>query len=248
MIPYHVQYSIRKLPPYKQVVMRRLSSSMNVRFQALQENRYLSRLDDEILHHLAENTRLIAYDADESIILEGQPCQGLNIVESGRVKIYKYSSTGREMIINVLDEGESFNEVSVFDEQENPVNVSAVLSTRIWLISADALREVIAEHPQACQQIIINLSQNLRMLVSKVAELSFYTVTARLARLLRELPETQLSGSGSSRITQDDMAARIGTVREVVARSLKELERVGAIDIQRGRITIVNQEKLIDWE
>jgi len=57
-----------------------------------------------------------------------------------------------------------------------------------------------------------------------------------------------LSGSGSSRITQDDMAARIGTVREVVARSLKELEKVGAIDIQRGRITIVNQEKLIDWE
>jgi len=228
--------------------MRRLSSSINVRFQALKENRYLSGLDDEILYHLAEHTNLIAYDGDESIILEGQPCQGLNIVESGRVKIFKYSSKGREMIINVLDERESFNEVSVFDEQKNPVNVSAVLSSRIWLISADALREVIAENPQAWQQIIINLSQNLRMLVSKVAELSFYTVTARLARLLRELPETQLSGSGSSRLTQDDMAARIGTVREVVARSLKELERVGAIDIQRGKITIINKEKLIDWE
>jgi len=221
---------------------------MNVRFQALQENRYLSGLDDGILYHLADNTRLIEYDPDESIILEGQICLGLNIVESGRVKIYKYSSTGREMIINVLGQGESFNEVSVFDQQENPVNVSAILSTRIWLISADVLRNVIAEHPLACQQIIINLSQNLRMLVSKVAELSFYTVTARLARLLRELPKTQLSGSGPSRITQDDMAARIGTVREVVARSLKELEKVGAIDIQRGKITIVNREKLIDWE
>ena len=228
--------------------MRRLPSSMTVRFQALKENRYLSGLNDEILGHLAENTRLIAYDADESIIHEGQPCQGLNVVESGRVKIYKNSSTGREMIINVLDRGDSFNEVSVFDQQDNPVNVSAVLSTRTWLISADALRKVIAEHPQACQQIIINLSQNLRMLVGKVAELSFYTVTARLARLLREIPETQLSGSGPTRLTQDDMAARIGTVREVVARSLKELERVGAIDIQRGKITIINRDKLIDWE
>ena len=228
--------------------MRRLPSSLEFRIRALQENRYLSGLDEKILNYLAENTGLIAYDADESIIHEGQPCQGLNIVESGRVKIFKYSSTGREMIINVLDEGKSFNEVSVFDQQENPVNVSAVLNTRTWLISADALRKVIAEHPQACQQIIINLSQNLRMLVGKVAELSFYTVTARLARLLRELPETQLSGSGSSRLTQDDMAARIGTVREVVARSLKELERVGAIELQRGKITIMNQEKLIDWE
>jgi len=228
--------------------MRRISSSNTARIQALQENRYLSGLNNEILSYLAENTRLIAYDADETIIHEGQPCQGLNIVESGRVKIYKYSSAGREMIINVLDKGESFNEVSVFDQQENPVNVSAVLSTRTWLISADTLRSVIAEHPQACQQIIINLSQNLRMLIGKVAELSFYTVTARLARLLRELPEAQLTGNGPSRLTQDDLAARIGTVREVVARSLKELERVGAIDIERGKITILNQEKLIDWE
>ena len=73
-------------------------------------------------------------------------------------------------------------------------------------------------------------------------------MTARLARLLRELPEAQLTGNGPSRLTQDDLAARIGTVREVVARSLKELERVGAIDIERGKITILNQEKLIDWE
>lgn len=228
--------------------MRRLPSSLEFRISALQENRYLSGLDEEILHYLAENTRLLAYDPDESIIIEGLPCQGLNIVESGRVKIYKYSSNGREMIINVLDQGDSFNEVSVFDQQDNPANVSAVLSTRAWLISADALRKVIAEHPQACQQIIINLSQNLRMLVGKVAELSFFTVTARLARLLRELPENQLAGNGASRLTQDDMAARIGTVREVVARSLKELERVGAIEVQRGKITIVNHEKLIDWE
>ena len=88
--------------------MRRLTSSLDFRIQALQENRYLSGLDEQILIFLAENTRLIAYDADESIILEGQPCQGLNIVESGRVKIFKYSSTGREMIINVLDEGGLF--------------------------------------------------------------------------------------------------------------------------------------------
>ena len=95
---------------------------------------------------------------------------------------------------------------------------------------------MIREHPQACQQIIINLAQNLRMLVGKIAELSFYNVTDRLARLLLELPESQLDGSGETRLTQDELAARIGTVREVAARSLKELERVGAIGIERGRI------------
>ncbi len=228
--------------------MRRLPSSLEFRIQALKENRYLSGLDENILNYLAENTRLLAYDADEIIIHEGQNCTGLGIIESGRVKIFKDSPSGREMIFNVMEKGESFNEVPVFDQFENPVNVSAVIGTRIWLIDADALRKITADHPQACQKIIINLAQNLRLMVDKVAELSFYNVTARLARLLRDMPESQLLGSGESRLTQDDMAARIGTVREVVARSLKELERVGAIDIQRGKITIVNQEKLIDWE
>ncbi len=85
-------------------------------------------------------------------------------------------------------------------------------------------------------------------MVSKVAELSFYNVTTRLARLLHGLPEAQLTGSAETRLTQDDLAARIGTVREVAARSLKELEKVEAIEIQRGRITILDRGKLINWE
>lgn len=136
----------------------------------------------------------------------------------------------------------------VFDQQENPANVGAVMETKTWLIDALALRTVIADHPEAAQQIIINLSQNLRMLVGKVAELSFYTVTTRLAHLLRALPENQLSGRGTYRLTQDDLAARIGTVREVVARSLKELETTEAIEMERGKIRIIEREKLMIWE
>ncbi|MGB2957071.1 MAG: Crp/Fnr family transcriptional regulator, partial [Anaerolineales bacterium] len=149
---------------------------------------------------------------------------------------------------NVFEGGESFNEVPVFDQLENPVNVGAILDSRIWLIDAQALRTVIAEHPEAAKKIIINLSQNLRMMVGKVAELSFFTVTARLTRLLRQLSSKQLSGDSSERLTQDDLASRIGTVREVVARSLKELEKTGSIDVERGKIKILDREKLINWE
>jgi CRP/FNR family transcriptional regulator len=228
--------------------MKRLPSPPEKRIEALQQNRYLSGLDDKILEYLAQNTRLISYDSEEYIIQEEQPCQGLCIVESGRVKIFKNSRSGREMIINVFETGESFNEVPVFDQLENPVNVGAILDSRIWLIDAQALRTVIAEHPEAAQKIIINLSQNLRMMVGKVAELSFFTVTARLARLLRQLSSKQLSGDSSERLTQDDLASRIGTVREVVARSLKELEKTGSIDVERGKIKILDREKLINWE
>jgi CRP/FNR family transcriptional regulator len=205
-------------------------------------------LDNEVLKRLVENTRLLSYSSEESIIRECQSGPGLFIIESGSVKIYKGSPTGREMIINVLEEGDSFNEVPVFDQGENPANVEALVETQVWLIDAEALRALISDHPQAARQIIINLSQNLRMLVGKVAELSFYNVTTRLARLLGDLPEDQLTGRAESRLTQDDLAARIGTVREVAARSLKELERVGALHIQRGKITILDRDKLTHWD
>ena len=80
-----------------------------------------------------------------------------------------------------------------------------------------------------------------------VEELSFYQVTKRLARLINKLPAEQLQGSKDDRLTQDDLAARLGTVREVVARSLKELERSGAIDVNRGQIKIVNDDRLVEW-
>lgn len=228
--------------------MQRLPSTLEARNRALRENRYLKGLDSDVLEGLAENTRLLSFEGEESIIREGQPGPGLFIIDSGSVKIYKGSPTGREMIINVLEEGDSFNEVSVFDQGENPANVEALIETNVWLIDAEALRTLISDHPRAARQIIISLSQNLRMLVGKVAELSFYNVTTRLARLLGNLPEDQLTGRAESRLTQDDLAARIGTVREVAARSLKELERVGAIEIQRGRITILDRDKLSDWD
>jgi CRP/FNR family transcriptional regulator len=227
--------------------MYRLPSTLEQRIQALRENRYLKGVEEHVLENLAEQTRLLSYASEECIVHEGQPGPGLFIIDSGRVKIFKGSPAGREMIINVLEERDSFNEVPVFDQGVTPANVEALMETRVWLIDAEALRDLISEHPRAAQQIIINLSQNLRMMVGKVAEISFYNVTTRLAKLIHNLPEDQLAGSVESRLTQDDLAARIGTVREVAARSLKELEQVGAIKIQRGRITILDREKLGEW-
>jgi CRP/FNR family transcriptional regulator len=230
------------------IQMHRLSSTPEQRLTALQENRYLAGLDKELLAYLAQYTRLLSFAAEEIIVREGQACDGLYIIQSGRAKIYKNSPRGREMIINVIDDGGSFNEVPVFDQSENPANVSAIIDTTLWLINAEALRKVISNNPEVSKQIIMNLTQNLRMLVGKVAELSFYTVTARLAKLLFTLEEEELEGDLDERLTQDDLASRIGTVREVVARSLKELEKSGAIDVQRGKIKILNRELLDDWD
>lgn len=88
---------------------------------------------------------------------------------------------------------------------------------------------------------------NLRTLVEMVEELSFYQVTNRLARLIEELPRERLEGDIDQRLTQDQMAAHLGTVREVVGRALRTLERSGAIQVSRGRIQVVDLGALKSW-
>jgi CRP/FNR family transcriptional regulator len=85
------------------------------------------------------------------------------------------------------------------------------------------------------------------MLVGKVEELSFYQVTNRLAKLINTLDQERLLNDRDQRLTHDDMAARLGTVREVVGRSLKELERSGAILVSRRKIEIANENRLLEW-
>ena len=227
--------------------MERLKSTHEEKIEALRHNRYFENIDDDILEELTGNMTLYRYERGEFLFFEGEPCAGLFILQEGSVKLYKLSPQGRELIIRVLQQGETFNEVPVFDGKENAVNVSVLEESRIWNIEAEALRNMLRRHPDMAQSIILNLSKNLRMLVEMVEELSFFQVTTRLARLIISLSDEELAGSRNYRLTQDEMAARLGTVREVVARSLRELERSGAIQTYRGRIEILDEALLVEW-
>jgi len=217
------------------------------KIQVLKGNPYFSDLDFQILSEVITGMHLFNFDKNETVFWEGDESPGLHMIRLGSVKLFKISHHGRELVIKVMDEGETFNEVPVFDHQPNPVNVSAVEESEIWVIESDLLQRCIAQYPELAQSVIHNLCVNLRMLLGAVEELSFYQVTNRLARLINKLPADQLQGSKDDRLTQDDLAARLGTVREVVARSLKELERSGAIDVNRGQIKIVNDDRLVEW-
>jgi CRP/FNR family transcriptional regulator len=227
--------------------MHRIASSLPQKLNALRNCRYFGSASEEILSELAPGMSLRRYGIGETIFTEGDPCDGLHIIESGRVKLYKLSPRGREMILRTLGNGESFNEVPVFDGGKNPVNVTALSESEIWVVHRDTIRSAMTRHPEMAADIILNLSQNLRMLVGLVEEISFLQVTNRLARLIYSLPEEQLQGKGASRLTQDDLAARLGTVREVVARSLKELEYSGAIQVARRKILVTDKSLLREW-
>jgi CRP-like cAMP-binding protein len=137
--------------------------------------------------------------------------------------------------------------VPVFDGGSNPVNVEALEETTVWVVDASAVQNLMRKDPEFMQKTIQNLAERMRHLVRMVSEMAFYQVTNRLARLISEIPAEELSGQGNMRWTQDQLAARLGTVREVVARSLRELERSGAIEAENRKIIIKDREVLQQW-
>jgi CRP-like cAMP-binding protein len=224
--------------------MHIISVESTKKLKLLHNNEYFEGLDDNLLDQVAEHMQLREYARSETLFWEDDPCAGLHIIEQGFVKLYRLSPQGRQYIVRVLQEGDTCNEVPTFDGGRNPVNVEALESTRAWVIQADILRELLVRHPEFAQKVINNLTKQLRGLVKMVSEMAFYQVTHRLARLISEQTPDELSGTPW---TQEQLAARLGTVREVVARSLKELERSGAINVDKRRIEVSDPDMLAQW-
>ncbi|MEN8171449.1 MAG: Crp/Fnr family transcriptional regulator [Chloroflexota bacterium] len=227
--------------------MKRLDPPAAEKLAALRKSRYFKDISEDILIALVDDVSLFQFERGEMVLWEGEPCDGLRIMRQGSVKLFKLSPLGRELVIKVFFEGDSYNEVPAFDGGLNPVSVAALEQSEIWNVDAEAIRRSIQDHPEVARTIILNLSQNLRMLVGMVEELSFYQVTNRLARLINTLDHERLLTGIEQRLTHDDIAARLGTVREVVGRSLKELERSGAIQVSRQKIEIADGNRLLEW-
>jgi CRP/FNR family transcriptional regulator len=212
------------------------------KIQALKENEYFDHLNDADLCSIAECMSLRAFERGEMLFLEGDPCAGLHIVLRGCIKLYRLSPQGRQYIVRLAQEKDTFNEVSVFAGGTNPVSTEAIETSRVWVVEAECVRRMVASSPDFAQKVINNLGQNLRHLVQAVSEMAFYQVTHRLARLI-----SLSSGEEAARLTQEQLAARLGTVREVVARSLRELERSGAVRSEYRRIIVADPAILGQW-
>jgi len=227
--------------------MKTIRTELPEKMQALRSCPYFIGLGDEILAELIPGLRLIRYQRGEVVFWQDEECPGLQMIERGMVKLFKLSPQGRELIVNIFKEGATFAEVPVFDGGLNPVNVAALEESDIWQLEKAVIRRLMDKHPELCSQVMINLAKNLRMMVGIIEEVSFYQVAQRLARLLSQMTPDELAGSDSTRLTQDQIAARLGTVREVVARALRELERSGAIHVDRRQIQILDERVLKEW-
>lgn len=189
-----------------------------------------------------------AAERNDMILMEEDPADALYFVVSGVVKVFKTSVEGKEQILCILKAGESFNDVAVFDDGPNPASAIAMTPVVLYGINKNDMGIILRNNPQIAANVIKVLSKKVRHFVSLVEDLSFRRVTDRLAKLLLEYardhgPIGEETGQ-RPRLTQQEMAAMVGTAREVVGRSLKALEEEGAIRMDRHRIVIINKRRL----
>lgn len=204
---------------------------------------YLAELDAATLETIGRVAVQRKYDAGQMVFLEGEPCAGLCIVQQGWLKAVKISPAGREQVLRVIGPGEVCNEISVFAGTPNPATVMALEAATVWTIRQETILSLMDESPSLARTITQNLAARVLNLLALVEDLSLRTVEERLARLLLQRAD---EGTLHRRrwATQTEMAARIGTVPDVLNRALRSLVEEGLIRVKRHQIQILDPQGL----
>ncbi len=183
----------------------------------------------------------------EVIMLEGEPCPGVFVVESGSVELYRSSAEGKKQIVRVVGRVGCFDCAALFDKGQNPMSAQALEATKLYLIPASDFRSVLNTQPQALLMILSILATRLRSLLSMVDDFSFRRVSSRLARLLLQLSERQsetLVVSPSLPLNQQHLACMLGCSRQAVNNSLRKLVGDNIIRMEGHRIIVLEPEAL----
>ncbi len=205
---------------------------------------YFTNLDQPTLEAIAQASTKHKYNSGQIVFLEGEACTGLHIVQEGWLKAVKLSLSGREQVLRFLGPGETFSEISVLAAApNNPATVITLEPSSVLIVPRDMMLQLLDEHSGLARIIIQNLANRVMHLVNLIEDLSLRSVEARLARVLLE---NAFDGVLHRQrwATQSEMAARLGTVPDVLSRVLRGLVEEGIIQIERREIRILDPQAL----
>lgn len=178
----------------------------------------------------------------EIVSFEDETPEAVFTVIQGVVKTYKTSADGKEQIFRIVRPGGTFNDSPVLVHDTNLISAEAMGPVTLLGIKPADMEKLMAEHKEICGNAVRVLGERVQALVSLVQDFSFLHVTGRVAKMLLQYAD-HASGPGP-RLTQQEMAALIGTAREMVGRSLKNLEEEGLIRMEKGRIIVTDETSL----
>lgn len=218
---------------------------------ALRRVAYFRRLPAVELDRLARRCRPRELKRDERAFEAGDACPGLLVIAEGAVEMRQVSPRGREQVLHAEGAGATLGEAPLFDGEGYVASAVAIEPTRLLLVPRDAVLALCRRQPDVALSMLEAMARRVRRFAALVEDLAFRQVTERLARHI----EAAVAAAGLScapgtmldlGLTQEQLAARLGTVRELVSRAFRQLERSGAVKRTRSRIVIHDPERLAE--
>ncbi len=217
---------------------------MNPKLASLNEIALFASLSEGELQALAQRAVERRYSAGDMLFWEGEPCAGIFLVIEGSVKIFKTSAGGREMMLSLEQAPATVAELPLFDGGPYPASVRAVEPVLCLFLNKADFQQVCRQFPDVALKVLAAVGRRLRHLVGIVESMTFGSVTERLARLLLETANSAGSDEFDLPLTHQELASRLGTVREVVSRNLARFRAEGLIRIQGRQIQILDRDGL----
>jgi CRP/FNR family transcriptional regulator, cyclic AMP receptor protein len=208
-----------------------------------------SELSEAELARIAQVAIPRSFPPDTRVFHEGDPGDSCYIVSQGSCRVTRQHSDGRAITLATLGPGAIFGELAMLDGERRSASVEAAENTELLALPAMDMRALIREHPGMAEKLVVALTRRLREANERISRQSFQTVPSRVAgvlnKLLAEEAVTPLVRDGVTiRLRQSDLAQMAGTSRESVSRFLATLERAGVVQVGRGRVTVIEPERL----
>ena len=201
-----------------------------------------SSLSEDTLTRLAQFAIQRKYSSGEIILHETDPSRGAYFIAAGQVQVFRLSLAGREQILVNLKSGDAFNTVPLFEtESINHASARALTDARLYLLRKEDFLRLTETSPDLAMNVLRDFAGKLTHLTGLVEQLSLHSIRGRLARFLIEQAN---QGEVAGRWTQDEIAAHLGTVRDMVGRTLRAFTDAGMIRRERNRVILLDRTAL----
>lgn len=214
---------------------------------AIRKLKHFEDLSEITYRALAESAVCRRFDAEQVIYVEGEPADYIYILERGWVKGTRINREGREQAMQFLRPVEIFGDIGTFTGTTYPGTTTALEAVEAWAIPSAMFMELIERNPDLAVAIIRKLGDRVLHYINLVEDLSLRSVEARLANTLLQ---NAIHADGilivprQTWTTFDEMAVRLGTVRDVIGRALKTLEAEALIQVEKDKIILCDPLKL----
>ena len=219
------------------------------RIAALQCTTLFGGLAIEELTEIARRAIELRLQKGELLFLSGEPAPGLYVVVDGKIRSFQQNEDGREQVVYVDGAGSVLGDVPVFDDGPFPASAISEADTYVLLIEKRDVRDLCAKYPALALAALKLMATKVRRYAILVEALSLHEVGQRLALFL--LAEAQSAGIAPDlskpfrlRLSNQEVASRIGSVRDVVSRALTRLKHDGLISLDNRQVTILNSQAL----